>query len=156
MLGEGINQLVLAIDERIQKHCDKPPVLDFGEIQADMSLVTNYFPVPIPQRNYTVCRSVQWGAVDDVFYRTQGEGKANSGEHTHSDGGRHFHPLAGEATHTHDKNKEKEHHVHDVLIGPKFRQLMPGDRVLVAWVGVVEGDKAAVVIDLIFPASNIG
>jgi hypothetical protein len=155
MRGEGVNELLQAIDKRIRTLTDKSPVLDFGEITSDMSLVTNYFPVPIPQRDYTVCRSVQWGAVNDVFYRTQDVENTNSGEHTHSDGGSHSHPLAGEATHTHIKGGEKEQHVHDVLIGPKFRWLVPGDRVLVAWVGVVDEDRDAVVVDIICPASRI-
>jgi len=144
------------MEKRTKEHCNKPPVLDFGVIQSDMSLLTNYFPVPIPQRDYTVCRSVQWGKVGDIFFRTQDTGKSNSGEHSHSDGGGHSHPAAGFATHTHEENAEEEHHIHDTLIGPKFRWLMPGDRVLVAWVGVADEDQEAVVIDIIYPASRIG
>jgi hypothetical protein len=156
MQGEGINQLMHVIDERIIKLTDKAPMLDFGSITDDMSLLTNYFPVPLPQNAYTVCRSVTWGAIDDVFYRTQDTSKANSGEHTHSNGGRHSHPLAGETAHTHVEGGEKEQHVHDVLVGPKFRQLMPGDRVLVAWVGAGEDeDREPVVIDLICSAERV-
>jgi hypothetical protein len=130
----------------------KPPVLDFGAIQGDMSLLTNKFPLPIPQKDYMVCRSVQWGEIDDIFYKTQYPGLDNSGEHFHGSNGEHTHPdvpLSGE--HTHPVDAWEMQHVHDVLIGEKYRWLHPGDRVLVAWVG-----DDAVVIDLIFPATVIG
>ena len=130
---------------------EKPPLLDFGEILDDMSLLTNKFPLPVPQSDYMVCRSVQWGPVDSIFYKTQAPGRVNSGEHTHASGGGHSHPDAGFCVHTHGTNAESEHHVHDYLIGPKNRWLVPGDRVLVAWVG-----DDACVIDIIYPASRIG
>jgi len=46
---------------------DSPPLLDFGTIQPDMSLVTNMFPVSIPQRDYMVCRSATWDEIDDAL-----------------------------------------------------------------------------------------
>ena len=57
-MGEGINRLARVLDNRIKDHNDVPPVLDFGTIQNDMSLVTNKFPLPIPYTDYTICRSV--------------------------------------------------------------------------------------------------
>lgn len=51
--------------------------------------------------------------------------------------------IAARATHTNEGP-----HVHDVLIPEKMRKLLPGDRVLVAWV-----QNDAVVIDLVLPAS---
>ena len=61
MASEGCNRLARILEDRIKDYDDKPPILDFGEIQGDLSLVTNYFPVPIPQSDYIVCRSVLWG-----------------------------------------------------------------------------------------------
>ena len=40
---------------------EQPQVLDFGVIQPDMSLLTNKFPVPIPQSDYMVCRQLTGG-----------------------------------------------------------------------------------------------
>ncbi|MDR2044147.1 MAG: hypothetical protein LBQ15_07230 [Clostridium sp.] len=148
--NEGINKLAQTLQGRMKSLDDKPPILDFGVIQDDMSLLTNKFPLPIPQKDYMVCRSVQWGAVGDIFYKTQASGKSNSGEHSH-DGGGHTHPDAGYNTHIHTKSAEGEQHVHDTLVGEKFRWLQPGDRVLVAWVG-----DDACVVDLIYPATRIG
>ena len=155
MASEGMNKLARVLETRAKEHGDKPPVLDFGTIQSDMSLLTNFFPLPIPQSDYVVCRSVQWGAAGDIFYRTQDSGKINSGEHGHEGGG-HSHPLAGFETHIHVAEAEGERHVHDTIVGPKFRWLMPGDRVLVAWVGARDADSEAVVIDIIYPATRIG
>ena len=55
---EGINRLARILDGRTKDHGDKPPILDFGTIQEDMSLLTNYFPRPIPYNDYVICRSV--------------------------------------------------------------------------------------------------
>ena len=58
MANEGVNRLARAMESRTKEHNDRPPVLDFGTIQDDMSLVTNYFPEPIPYEDYSICRSV--------------------------------------------------------------------------------------------------
>jgi hypothetical protein len=150
MALEGIHRLARALEERMKHLDERPPLLDFGQILDDMSLITNKFPRPIPQADYMVCRSVQWGPVDAIFYHTQHEGRHRSGEHTHVGGG-HSHPDAGFSTHVHATNAESEHHIQDTLIGPKFRWLIPGDRVLVAWVG-----DDACVVDIIYPATRIG
>ncbi|MCL2531466.1 MAG: hypothetical protein FWE40_04845 [Oscillospiraceae bacterium] len=155
MGNEGVNYLGRVLQTRMCELDDKPPLLDYGEIQSDMSLVTNKFPCPVPQSDYMVCRSVQWGAVDDEFYRT-----ANDGDHDHGRAGNHHHTLAAcamgvphpptmiDGDHGHPSD---EPHEHVTLIGDRFRWLQPGDRVLVAWVG----DEPCV-IDLIYPATNIG
>jgi hypothetical protein len=58
MAGEGINRLARLLDGRMKDHDIKPPLLDFGTIQDDMSLLTNNFPLPIPYTDYVICRSV--------------------------------------------------------------------------------------------------
>jgi hypothetical protein len=166
--NEGINALARTLQERMQRVNLKPPVLDFGVIQADMSLLTNYFPLPIPQTDYVVCRSVTWGPVGAYWANTQAVGEANSGEHKHGpDNGEHPHGSSGEhdghtsgdGAHEHpDTEGKHEHpaegnemqHVHHTLVGEKFRSIVPGDRVLVAWVG-----DDACVIDKITPAMGI-
>jgi len=56
--NRGVNKLANVLQERTQKQSNKPPVLDFGTIQEDMSLLTNKFPLPIPYEDYVICRSV--------------------------------------------------------------------------------------------------
>ena len=58
MGNEGINRLAGVLQGRMSQMGDKPQVLDFGVIQGDMSLLTNRFPKPIPQKDYMVCRQV--------------------------------------------------------------------------------------------------
>ena len=168
MANEGVNYLARALQTRMSRTASTPPALDFGVINADMSLTTNYFPLPIPQSDYVVCRSVQLGAADHILYKTQYTGLVNSGEHLHGSNGEHPHGHSGvhgghlpeeslhdhpdtEGAHTHVAEGQEMQHVHDYLVGYKLRWLTPGDRVLVAWVG-----DDAVVIDIIYPAARVG
>lgn len=198
--NEGMNKLAGVLQKRTKQIADKPSVIDVGEIQEDLSLLCNKFPLPIPQSDYMVCRSVLLGAVDDILYRTQEVGKDNSGLHYHDliVTGNHSHTTATPCTgcnptqnlsgtteisgeedehshdfslscsgcttnktlqgttnetgdHTHLEEGRKMEHVHDVLIGEKMRWLLPGDRVLVAW---IDGSDPCV-IDLILPATAL-
>lgn len=146
----GTNALARAMQNQMALNTGKQKrSLDFGEIQTDLSILLNHFQHPIPQSDYSVCRSVMLGAVGDVLYQTQEISAENSGAHSHSDGAHGGHE-GGDGSHSHEP-EQGEQHVHDVLIGEKMRWLVPGDRVLVAWVGSDE----VCVIDLIFPASTI-
>ncbi len=149
--NEGINLLARALQGRMQEVGSKPPILDYGTIGADMSLTTNYFPKPIPQSDYMVCRSVTWGAVGAIFYQTQAPGLPKSGEHKHSENGEHDGHTSGDGKHEHVADAAEMQHVHDTLVGPKYRSIAPGDRVLVAWVG-----DDACVIDIVNPAYAVG
>lgn len=51
----GMNRLAVVMSRRMKQECERPLVLDFGEIQANGSLVTNTFPVPIPKGDYSMC-----------------------------------------------------------------------------------------------------
>lgn len=104
----GINKMCRVISERAQKvagKADRDLILDLGTIQADMSLLTNTFPLPIPKEDYHVCRHVNG-------FKFKTDRKENvKGEHSGHEGGTGKH----------------EHWV-------KPPELMEGDRVLVAWV----------------------
>ena len=52
----GTNKLANVLSSRMQRENDTSLCLDFGEIQANGSLKTNTFPVPIPKGDYTICR----------------------------------------------------------------------------------------------------
>ena len=139
--NEGYNMMARALQARMQKVGEGPALLEFGVIQGDMSLLTNKFPLPIPQKDYFVCRQLTLGPTDDVLTKTQYVGEPNDGKHDHP-------PCAavGASGHTQDGA-----HQHDVLIPEKMRWIKPGDHVLVAWV-----DADPVVIDIILPATEVG
>ncbi len=167
MGSEGINKLTEVLQSRMRVISDKPQVLDFGVIQEDMSLLTNKFPVPIPQSDYMVCRQLTLGPTNDILAKTQDIGLPHSGSHIHKTidetgscgcivsgtvgeetGPAPDPPIPSERSAGGDSSDGE--HQHHVLIPEKMRHLEPGDRVLVAWVG-----DDACVIDLILPATEI-
>lgn len=101
----GTSKLAAVLSQRMKKENESPLILDFGEIQANYSLVTNTFPVPIPRGDYSVCRHV------------------GSLSFTVSEGGHTGHGGQTQAYNTGS-------HTHTV----KPPSIKPGDRVLVAWV----------------------
>lgn len=156
MGNEGINKLAGVLQDRMSCIREKPQVLDFGVIQGDMSLLTNKFPVPIPQTDYMVCRQLTLGAVGHILAKTQDIGLPHSGSHLHTVGG-----TVGEATgpapdppipsqKTAGGDSSDGMHQHHTLIPEKMRSIKPGDRVLVAWVG-----DDACVIDIVLPATKV-
>lgn len=90
--NHGINHLARTLQSRMERNQNARStlMLDFGSIQPDYSLLTNTYPIPIPKRDYMVCRQLTLGSVN----------------------------------------------------------LLPGDRVLVAWV-----QNDAIVVDLVLPAT---
>ena len=146
----GLNKLAQVMQERMRKNqeADGALVLDFGTIQKDMSLKTNTFAIPIPQKDYHVLRQLTLGKTGSILTQTQKTDKSNSGGHSHNSfvltaaaGG----PVSGTIGNASDGK-----HVHDVLVPEKMRSIAPGDRVLVAWV-----QSDAVVIDIILPATSV-
>ena len=70
----GINKLANVLIERMKKENESPLCLDFGEIQANGSLITNTFPVSIPKGQYCVCRQLTLGTVEDELVKTEDDG----------------------------------------------------------------------------------
>lgn len=122
--NQGTNKLANVISKRIRREKESPLVLDFGEIQSNYSLVTNTFPVPIPKGEYTICRQLTLGKAGEKLAET---GKADEEK------GEHIGHIEGNGAHK-----------HSISIPEKMRSIMPGDRVLVAWV-----QNEAVVVDII-------
>lgn len=54
----GTSRLATVLSRRMKRENESPLILDFGEIQANGSLVTNTFPVPMPKGDYSVCGRV--------------------------------------------------------------------------------------------------
>ena len=116
----GTAKLAKVLSQRMKRENESPLALDFGEIQANYSLVTNNFPVPIPKGDSSVCRSITGYVL--------GTSESSWTGHLQED------------KHVHGSPSGVPGHSHDVPM-PKLK---PGDRVLVAWV-----QSEAVVIDII-------
>jgi hypothetical protein len=134
--NQGISKLAKTLSNRVAAQGDAnygSLVLDFGEIQPDMSLLTNTYPIKIPASDYLVLEYLTIGPTGGYLTNTVcNEDSYSNGEHTHpgiSKSGSHY---------------------HSVSIPRKLRKLGAGDRVLVAWV-----QNDAVVIGRINPASEL-
>ncbi len=79
----GVSKLGQVMSKRIAKQNESPLVLDYGSIEADYSLKTNTFPVPIPKSDYTVCRHVG-GLVLGTEGGTHSGHESGTGKHKHS------------------------------------------------------------------------
>ena len=123
----GANALANVIHQQISAQAKPPVVLDFGIINSDYSLTTNLFPKPIPQSDYSVCRSLLYNPKVPLT-------------ETYFDG-KHGHPDAS----------PPGLHFHQVKLPKKMYWLRPGQRVLVGFVG-----SEAVVIDIIYDAKYLG
>lgn len=140
----GVNKLAAVLQQRMTETSAAGIILDFGEIQSDYSLLTNTFPIPIPQKDYLVCRDVTHNPSARLTVTASGQGT-----HPHGLSGEHSGHASGNGEHSHPEIEGV--HVHDVVLPSSMRWLQPGDRVLVAWV-----QNDAVVIDVVLPATTIG
>lgn len=80
----GTGKLATVLSKRMKKENESPLVLDFGEIQGNYSLMTNTFPVPIPQGDYSVCRHVGGLTFEISRGSHDGHGEGGTGEHMHT------------------------------------------------------------------------
>lgn len=158
--NEGINMLGRVLQNRMVQTADKPPSLEFGVIQGDYSLLTNKYPIPIPQTDYHVCRHLTYGDTEDVLTITQPKGRTGPYEHEIDEfGHKGLSGAPADGTHDHPPctapgcsgQMQNGQHQHEVLIPERMRWIKPGDHVLVAWV-----DADPVVIDIILPATEVG
>jgi hypothetical protein len=124
--NKEFNEMARLLQGRVKALNSKHPVNDLGEIQKNMSLVTDTFPDPIPAEDYIVCRSVCY---DPAVPLTDTE---RDGTHPHGASGGHS-QYSGSGVHSHPDSEGA--HVHQVKLPEKMRGLKPGDRVLVVWVG---------------------
>lgn len=66
----GTAKLASVLCQRMKKENETPLILDFGEIQANGSLMANTFPIPIPKGDYSVCRQLTLGDTGEVLTST--------------------------------------------------------------------------------------
>ena len=158
--NEGVNKLARVMQNRMWKTSAQPPSLEFGVIQGDYSLLTNKYPIPIPQTDYHVCRHLTYGDTEDVLTVTQPKGGTGPYNHKISEfGHKGLSGAPADGTHDHPPcsapgcsgQMQNGQHQHEVLIPERMRWIKPGDHVLVAWV-----DADPVVIDIIVPATEVG
>lgn len=161
----GVSKFAGIVQQLAQQTFEAPPILDFGLIQDDGSLLTNTYPVSIPATDYLVCRCAALPNSEVIYsYETAATNKTH--KHAFEDGavlegvtdvqsspGAHSHEVLvplGEIE-TKAGRSAQNPHGHDVDIArPSQRHLQPGDRVLVAWVF-----NDAVVVDIIYTADQI-
>jgi len=79
----GMSKLARVLSDQMKRSASGDKLLDFGEIQADGSLITNTFEIPIPKNDYTVCRHLKGRSV------TVNTSETSVGEH-----GSHRHEVS--------------------------------------------------------------
>lgn len=75
----GVSKLAGVFQTMVNKGNDGSLVLDFGVIQADKSLLTNTYPIPIPRSDYLVCRNL-----DAHTATTSSREVGDHGSHSHT------------------------------------------------------------------------
>lgn len=125
--NSGATALTNTLHGMIKSMTDRPPVLDFGVINADYSLKINTFAKPVPKNEYSVCRQ--------LLYDPSVELTTTYFDGTHD----HYNEVAAEA------------HQHKVKLPKKMFWLRPGQKVLVAIIG-----NEFVVIDIVYSAKYLG
>ena len=76
----GIGKLASTLDRRMSEHQEGQFTPDFGTIKSDMSLVTDTFPTPISDEDYSVCRHL---AGLDFSGGKHGGHDSGDGSHSH-------------------------------------------------------------------------
>lgn len=113
--NKGVAMLGAVLTDRMKNvNGINPQTLDFGAIQADYSLKCNSYSQAIPKTDYSV-----------LIYLTNGAVLTNT-----ASAGKHGGHESGDGSHS-----------HTIATPDTLRALVPGDRVLVAWVN----DEAVVV-----------
>lgn len=70
------------LDLRMGEHSGGGFSFDFGVIKKDYSLVSNTFPLPIPKKDYSVCRLLA-NLSTNVSGGTHGGHNSGTGSHSH-------------------------------------------------------------------------
>ena len=76
----GIGKLASTLDNRMSEHQSGQFTPDFGTIKSDMSLVTDTFPTPISDEDYSVCRHLSGY---DITGGSHGGHNSGNGSHSH-------------------------------------------------------------------------
>ena len=82
MEKNGMEKLAKVLDSRMVEHSGGGFSFDFGVIKKDYSLVSNTFPLPIPKKDYSVCRLLA-NLSTNVSGGTHGGHNSGTGSHSH-------------------------------------------------------------------------
>ena len=82
MEKNGMEKLAKVLDSRMEEHSGGGFSFDFGVIKKDYSLVSNTFPLPIPKKDYSVCRLLA-NLSTNVSGGTHGGHNSGTGSHSH-------------------------------------------------------------------------
>lgn len=82
MEKNGMEKLAKVLDSRMEEHSGGGFSFDFGVIKKDYSLVSNTFPLPIPKKDYSVCRLLA-NLSTNVSGGTHGGHNSGTGAHSH-------------------------------------------------------------------------
>ena len=82
MEKNGMEKLAKVLDLRMGEHSGGGFSFDFGVIKKDYSLVSNTFPLPIPKKDYSVCRLLA-NLSTNVSGGTHGGHNSGTGSHSH-------------------------------------------------------------------------
>lgn len=82
MEKNGMEKLAKVLDSRMGEHSGGGFSFDFGVIKKDYSLVSNTFPLPIPKKDYSVCRLLA-NLSTNVSGGTHGGHNSGTGSHSH-------------------------------------------------------------------------
>ena len=123
----NIQRLGDRLSDRMKRTSDAavPTTLELGRINGDMSLTVDSLSNNIPKGSYMVSL---W-LTHDTYFTYNELNSSTKKPHVHQYGEHEGHE-SGDGAHIHDKDGLHDHRVSSV-----FRNLEPGDRVLVAWVG---------------------
>ena len=72
MEKNGMEKLAKVLDSRMGEHSGGGFSFDFGVIKKDYSLVSYTFPLPIPKKDYSVCRLLANLSTTYLEERTEG------------------------------------------------------------------------------------
>lgn len=82
MEKNGMEKLAKVLDSRMGEHSGNDFSFDFGVIKKDYSLVANTFPLPIPKKDYSVCRLLS-NLTTTASGGTHGGHSSGTGSHSH-------------------------------------------------------------------------
>lgn len=127
MANSGASKLAQVIAERIASQTQGPDALELGTIQADMSLLLDRFPIPIPTGDYLIA---DWEMRLEI---PQASRVVKTASPVNADGS----DIPDSTTYSNlqrlDFQAGEPGQVQEVHLNLKAG-LKPGDRVLVAWV----------------------
>jgi hypothetical protein len=81
MLPDGMSRLAQVLSQRMGEQAQRPDAMELGTIRADMSLLLDRFPIPMPRGEYLICRTL---TLPNPIATTSGKSVGDHGIHNHT------------------------------------------------------------------------